>query len=118
MKKAKFDMVFFGLFSPRPGTEAFKMKDNVSQKEKMRREKFLNVILKKTALENNKKYVGKILEVLVEKKINGVYFGKTRTMKNVKIESDKKSLVGKIVKVEITKVNTWNLEACSIKKRD
>jgi len=110
MKKAKFDMVFFGLFSPRPETMAFKMKDDVSQKEKMRREKFLNVILKKTALANNKKYVGKIIEVLIEKESNGTYFGKTRTMKNVKIEPGKKNLVGKIIKAEITKANIWNLE--------
>lgn len=109
MRKAKFDMVFFGLFSPRPGTKAFAMKDNVSQKEKMRREKFLNVILKKTAFANNKKYVGKTVEVLIEKQENDFYFGKTRTMKNVKIHSNRKKMVGKIVKVKITKANIWNL---------
>ena len=134
MKKVKFDMVFFGLFSPRPGTKAFEMNDSVSQKEKMRREKFLNEILKKTARENNKKYVDKIVEVLIEtchsrmtgenKNLNKetshlvensasrkfVYFGKTRTMKNVKINSKRKNLVGKIVKAKIVKANVWNLE--------
>jgi len=135
MKKVKFDMVFFGLFSPRPGTKAFEMKGDASQKEKMRREKILNEILKKTALGNNKKYIGKTMEVLIEtchsrmtgenKNLNKktshlvedsasikfIYFGKTRTMKNVRIESDRKNLVGKIVKVKITKANIWNLEA-------
>ena len=112
MQKAKFDMVFFGQFSPRPGTIAWKMKDNVSRKEKSRREKFLNEILRKTALENNKKYVGKIIEVLIEKQGLPLNFvlGKTRTMKNVKIESGKKNLVGKIVKAKIVKANVWNLE--------
>jgi tRNA-2-methylthio-N6-dimethylallyladenosine synthase len=110
MEKARFDMVFFGQFSPRPGTAAWQMKDDVAQKEKARREKFLNEILKKTTLANNKKYVGKIMEVLVEKEKDGVYFGKTRTMKNVKILSAKKDLIGKIIKVKITKVNIWNLE--------
>ena len=110
MQKAKFDMVFFGQFSPRPGTKAFQMKDNVSKEEKSRREKFLNIILKKTALKNNKKYVGKKIEVLIEKQTGNVFFGKTKTMKNVKIESVKKNLVGKILKTKIIKANIWNLE--------
>lgn len=110
MQKARFDMVFFGQFSPRPGTAAWKMKDNISNEEKEKREFFLNEILKKTAAENNKKYIGKILDALIEKEKNGSYFGKTRTMKNVKITSRKKNLIGTFVKIKITKANIWNLE--------
>lgn len=122
MEKSKFDMVFFGQFSPRPGTVAWKMKDNVSQKEKTRRENFLNDILKKTALANNKKYLGKTLEVLIEKEKDvpvksglpdhGIkfYFGKTRTQKNIKVTSSKNIPVGSFAKVKITKANVWNLE--------
>lgn len=110
MREIKFDMVFFGQFSPRPGTAAWKMKDNVSKKEKERRMKYLNEILKKTALSNNKKYVGKNLEVLVDQFKNNIYFGKTRSGKNVKIISNKKNLVGKFVKAKIIKANIWNLE--------
>src|SRR3989338_1356337 len=123
MEKVKFDMVYFGQFSPRPGTAAWQMKDNISKAEKVRREKYLNDILKKTSYKNNKKYVGKILEVLVEKlKVdpsnlkgstlkNIINLGKTRTMKNVKFLSDRNNLVGKFVKVNIIKANVWNLEA-------
>lgn len=111
MKRARYDMVYFGQFSPRPETKAFQMKDNISKEEKSRREQFLNEILKKTSLENNKKYLNKTLEILVDKEKKGYYFGRTRTMKNVKIISNKKNLVGKIVKAKITKVNIWNLEA-------
>lgn len=110
MEKCKFDMVFFGQFSPRPGTVAWKLKDNVSRKEKERREITLNEILKKTTFANNKKYIGKTLEVLIEKEKDGYYFGKTRTQKNVKIESKKKNLVGKFAKVQVIKANIWNLE--------
>lgn len=110
MEKAKYDMVFFGQFSQRPGTAAWNMKDNVSKAEKERREKFLNEILKKTTGANNKKYVDTIQEVLVEKEKGDFYFGKTRTGKNVKIISDKKDLVGKFVRAKITKSNVWNLE--------
>lgn len=120
MEKVGFDMVYFGQFSPRPGTVAWKMKDNVSKTEKERREKFLNEILKKTALKNSQQFLNTATEVLIEKmKVEpsdsegstfATYFGKTRTGKNVKIVSKKKNLVGKFVKVKIIKTNIWNLE--------
>lgn len=111
MRKSKFDMVFFGQYSPRPGTVAWKMKDNVSIKEKERREKYLNEILKNTAFANNKQYIGKSLELLVEKEKEGIYFAKTRTLKNVRLISNKKNLVGKIIIAKIITANIWNLEA-------
>lgn len=138
MKKVGYDMVFFGQYSPRPGTVSWKMKDNVSKTEKVRREKYLNEILKKTALENNKKYIGTIQEILANRcTVNhsrelftrqgrGIfqYFGRTRTMKNVKIhltpalslkrrggKHEVDNLIGKFAKVKITKANIWNLEA-------
>ena len=129
MEKAGYDMVFFGQFSPRPGTAAWTMKDSVSKPEKERRERFLNEILKKTALRNSGKFLNTTVEVLIEKEefpraklldskslaLGGqhVYFGKTRTLKNVKIISAKKDLVGKFVKVRITQANIWNLEGKS-----
>jgi len=143
MKKAKFDMVYFGQYSPRPSTASWNMKDNVSKKEKERREKYLNEILKQTSFENNKKYIGKNLEIIIThakttgnlsrerlpKKRDGVieYFGRTRTMKNVKInlsptlsllrrkgKHGNDNLIGKFVKVKITKANIWNLEGILI----
>ena len=111
MKQVPYDMVYFGQFSPRPGTAAWNMKDDVSKQEKARREKYLNEILKKSSYENNKKYVGKIFDILIEKEKNGFYYGKTRTLKNVKLPVGKiKNLIGKIVKAKITKANIWNLE--------
>lgn len=110
MQKAGFDMVYFGQFSPRPGTAAWKMRDDVSAAEKERREFVLNEILKKTSLANNKKYIGKKIEILIEKEKDGFYFGKTRTQKNVKILSKKRMLIGGFAKVKITKANNWNLE--------
>lgn len=114
MEKVGFDMVYFGQFSPRPGTAAWKMKDNVSKKEKGRREQFLNEILKKSALKNSQKFLNTKTEVLIDKKSDDFYFGKTRTGKNVKIVSTKKDLVGKIVKAKIIKANIWNLEGIII----
>ena len=48
-KQIKFNMAYIAKYSPRPGTAAFQMKDNVSIKEKKLREKILKEILKKYA---------------------------------------------------------------------
>ncbi len=112
MKWAKFDMVYTAQYSPRPMTVASKLEDNVIKKEKKRREQILTKILKKTALKNNKKYVNKTVEVLIEQKTkNDFYLGKTRTFKNVKIKDLKGSLkIGQFIKTKIIKAMPWGLE--------
>ncbi len=115
MEKLKYDLVYFGQFSPRPGTAAWKMQDSISKLEKSQRENTLNEILKKTTSANNQKYLKKTLEVLIDSKKNGFYFGRTRSGKNVKIFYDQKNLIGQFAKVEITKANIWNLEGKTIK---
>lgn len=104
-KELKYDMAYIAKYSPRAGTAAVKLKDSVPQKEKSRREKILTEILKQTALENNKKYIGKKVEVLMMD--NSI--GKTRTNKTVKINS-KKNLSGRFVKVKITNALAWSLK--------
>jgi tRNA-2-methylthio-N6-dimethylallyladenosine synthase len=44
-KKIGFDVAFVNKYSPRPGTAALKMKDNVSSMEKIRRWKILNKLI-------------------------------------------------------------------------
>ncbi len=44
-KEIKFDIAYIAKYSPRPGTTAFKMKDNVPLKEKKQREKCLRNLL-------------------------------------------------------------------------
>jgi len=45
VEEIKFDNIYVARYSPRPGTAAFKMKDDVSPEEKMRRKKILEEIL-------------------------------------------------------------------------
>ncbi len=85
MRRVKFDMAYLSEYSPRAGTAAAKLKDTVAIAEKKQRKEYLNEVLRKTALANNKKYVGKTVDVLIEKINDGFIFGKTRTFKNVKI---------------------------------
>ncbi|MBL7141934.1 tRNA (N6-isopentenyl adenosine(37)-C2)-methylthiotransferase MiaB [Patescibacteria group bacterium] len=112
MKWAKFDMAYTAQYSPRPMTAASKLKDDVPKEEKKKREKILTKILKKTALKNNKRYVNKTIEVLIENKNkDNSFLGKTRTFKNVKIKDPKGSLkIGQFVKIKITGARPWGLE--------
>lgn len=48
-KEIKFNMAYIAKYSPRPGTAAFQMKDNVPLKEKKRREKILRGTIEKHA---------------------------------------------------------------------
>jgi len=45
-KEIKFNIAYIAKYSPRPGTTAFRLKDNIPLKEKKRREKILREILK------------------------------------------------------------------------
>lgn len=115
LKKIKFDMAYIAKYSPRPQTSAFKLKDNVSQKEKERRFKILTQILKKTALEKNKKFKGKIIEVLVQGKKGKFFLGKSRHYKTVKFKG-KGNLIGSFQKVKIINVFPFGLEGVLIEK--
>jgi tRNA-2-methylthio-N6-dimethylallyladenosine synthase len=115
-QEIKFDMAYIAKYSPRPGTAAAKLKDDVLPEEKERRYKILTEILKETALENNKKFIEKEVEVLIDSKKGNFYFGKARTYKTVKIQLDPKpytlnaNLVGQFVKVKIIAALPWGLK--------
>lgn len=109
-KEIKFDMAYIARYSPRPGTLAYKKyKDDVPEEEKKRREKILTEILKKIALERNKRFVGRKVEVLVEKKRKDYLFGKSFHYKTVKFKGDE-SLIGNFVFVKIKKALSLGLE--------
>jgi len=112
-EEMKFDMAYISQYSSRSGTFAFSLKDNVSHIEKERRDKILTEILKKTALENNKKYVGREIKVLVKKKKNEFFIGKSEHYKTVKFQvlSFKiQDLIGNFVKVKIVGALPWGLK--------
>jgi len=108
-KEIKFDMAYIAKYSPRVGTTASKLKDNVSPKEKERRYKILTQTLKEAALEKNKKSVGKEIEVLPEEEKNGFLIGKTRHYKTVKFKGDK-DFIGKLLKLKIVNAHPFGLE--------
>jgi tRNA-2-methylthio-N6-dimethylallyladenosine synthase len=108
LKEIKFDMAYIAQYSSRPGTTAAKMDDNVLQKEKKRRERALTEILEKTALEKNKRYIGKTVKVLPLEWKKKFLLGKSFHYKSLKIFGSKEVL-GKFIKVEIIDALPWGL---------
>ncbi len=107
----KFDNCFTFIYSPREGTPAAQMEDNVAMEVKQKRLACLNERWNQYALEKNKAYEGMIVEVLVDgpsKKNESAYSGYTNTNKLVNfVGKDVNS--GDIVKVKITQARTWSL---------
>ncbi len=109
MEKIGFDMAYISQYSPRPGTAAATLPDDVTQEEKKRRWIILNEILKKSALANNQKHLGQSEKVLVDGWRNDKCFGKTAGSKIVSF-SGPKELLGQFVCVEINHAGSWSLK--------
>lgn len=113
----KYDSAFTFIFSPRVGTPASKMEDNVSLEEKESRLQRLNQLINKYSKENNDKYLNKVVPVLLEdysSKKKDCLKGYTDTMKLVNVKADDIYL-GKIVNVKITSVKTWSMDGEIVK---
>lgn len=108
----KYDNAYTFIYSPRIGTPAAKMQDNVAMSDKEQRLYRLNELVNQYAWENNQKYLGQKVKVLVEgpsKKNSDVLTGYTESQKLVNFKGDF-HCIGKIVTVEITEANTWSLK--------
>ena len=108
-REIKFDMAYIAEYSQRPGTAAAKLKDDISSKEKKERYRILTEILKRSAFQKNKKFIGKEILVLAEEFKDGFLIGKSKHYKTVKFEG-KKDLFGQFVKVKILKALPWALK--------
>ncbi len=112
VNECKYDSAFTFIFSPRVGTPAARMENNLSEKVKSERLQRLNELVNKYSKEANDRYLGKIVPVLLEgvsEKDDECLMGYTDTMKLVNVKCDKK-LIGNIVNVKITDVKTWSMD--------
>ncbi|KKR18558.1 MAG: (Dimethylallyl)adenosine tRNA methylthiotransferase MiaB [candidate division CPR2 bacterium GW2011_GWC1_41_48] len=108
-EEIKYDMAYISQYSPRSGTAAAKLEDDVPKPEKKHREKVLTDILAKTALKHNKKYLDKEVTILADRYQKGVLFGRSGSFKLVAVKTEPRDLIGKFVKVKITDANAWAL---------
>lgn len=106
MRYAQFDMVYIGIYSPRPWTYwAKKYIDNIPTKIKKERRNIMNELLKDISHNNNKKEINTFKKVMITRKLkNGQLFGYTDNMKNIVIDThsiDKDGIIWTIVSVKV-----------------
>ena len=111
VNKCKFDSAFTFIYSPRIGTPAANMKNDLTEEEKNERLYKLNEIINKYANEVNQNYLNKTVPVLIEgpSEKEGKLMGYTDTMKLVNVKASEE-YIGKIVNVKITGIKTWSLD--------
>ncbi|HWJ02768.1 MAG TPA: MiaB/RimO family radical SAM methylthiotransferase, partial [Verrucomicrobiae bacterium] len=112
VKRVEFNAAFTFLYSPRSGTPAATMEEQVDPEVKRERLSRLMEAQNQISLKGNQKLLGKVVEVLVEgeSKTNPEKMaGRTRTNELV-VFAGTKNLTGKLVPVKITQAGTWTLE--------
>ena len=110
-REVSFDSAYTFIYSPREGTPAAEMTDDVPMDVKKERLARLNALVYALALAKNKAFEGQIVEVLVEgtsQKNDDVLSGYTTQQKLVNFTGDQNA-IGKIVKVRIHEAKTWSL---------
>jgi tRNA-2-methylthio-N6-dimethylallyladenosine synthase len=110
-REVGFETAYTFIYSPREGTPAAKMEDNVPMEVKKERLQRLNSLVNEMSAAAMKKYEGQIVDVLVEgeSKYNPeVLAGYTSKSKLVNFKAPK-TAIGKIVKVKIIEAKTWSL---------
>jgi tRNA-2-methylthio-N6-dimethylallyladenosine synthase len=106
----KFDTVHIASYSPRPGTIATRdYHDDIPAAEKKRRLQILEKLQEGIAAEINARLVGQTVEVLVEDKQKGKWYGRTRTDKIV-FFSDNNNWLGKLAILNIEHSSPWSLQ--------
>jgi tRNA-2-methylthio-N6-dimethylallyladenosine synthase len=110
-ERVGFDRAHTFMYSPRQGTRAALMPDQVSLFVKRQRLHRLNQVTDASSLQNNRSEVGEVREVLVEgpsKKDPSRLSGRTPQNRIVVFEGGA-ALVGRRVPVRIVGANTWTL---------
>ncbi|ULL17256.1 tRNA (N6-isopentenyl adenosine(37)-C2)-methylthiotransferase MiaB [Paenibacillus sp. H1-7] len=112
VKEVKYDSAYTFIYSPREGTPAAGMEDDVPMQVKKERLYRLNAVLAEFSKESNESMKDQVLDVLIEgesKNNSDVLAGRTRTNKLVHLAGPK-DLIGKIVPVKITDAQTWYIK--------
>jgi len=110
LEEMRFDVVHVAAYSPRSGTIAWrKYEDSVTPEVKKERLSRVEQLQAGIAAEINSTYQGKIVEVLVEGKKKGKWYGRTRSDKlGFFIENNDCS--GQLMKIKIEKTSPWSLQ--------
>ena len=111
VKKVEFSIAYSFMFSPRPGTPAYKFSD-IDKSIKKARLTALQSLLKEQQIKYNKSFVEKEIEVLFDRvgRHEDQYVGRSIYNQSV-FTSSKKNLIGKILYTKISRSTDFALEA-------
>ncbi len=110
LEEVRFDTVHVAVYSTRPGTIASReYEDDVPPEIKKGRLDRVETLQAEIAGEINSRLIDKAVEVLIEGKKGGKWYGRTQSNKLVFFESGGNCL-GQLIDVTITKASPWALQ--------
>jgi len=112
MKEVRYDGAYMFKYSPREGTKAFKMIDDVPEDIKSKRLQEIIDIQQQISLEKNQELIGKEEIILVEglsKKSDQFVSGRTDSNKMVIVPLNEKIKISDYIKVKIIKATSGTL---------
>ncbi|MEN9964893.1 MAG: ribosomal protein methylthiotransferase RimO [Bacteroidota bacterium] len=115
LTRMRFDRVGIFTYSHEEQTSAFELEDNIPAEEKEERAREIMDLQQEISLEKNQEKLGKVLNVLVDRKEAGRYLGRTEfdsveVDNEVIIQTTKRLQPGTFVQVKITKAYDYDLE--------
>jgi tRNA-2-methylthio-N6-dimethylallyladenosine synthase len=115
VKEVKYAQAYSFKYSPRPGTPAAVMENQVDEGVKSQRLKRLQTLLKQQQIDFNKSIIGKVIPVLIENigKTEGSVFGRSPYMQAVQVSLNgvaAAEIIGQIVNVSIVDAGPFTLE--------
>lgn len=118
LKRARYDMAYTFIYSPRTGTPAATMPNQIAQEEKSLRLRRLMDVQNEISLAYNKEMENKVYDVIVEgptKNDENHWFGRTTGNKMIIWENDQSVAIGDTVPVMVDKGQTWVLKGHLLK---
>ena len=112
MEKVQYDNAYIFKYSPRKGTAAAEMNDQISQEVKEKRNQILLAELNKSSTANNLKTVGQTFEVLAEgasKRNSERWSGRTSNNKVAIFEPDEKVFPGELIQFKVDHTTSMSL---------
>jgi len=112
MREVKFDGAFMFKYSPREGTKAFKMKDDVNEETKTKRLQEIINLQQQISFELNQELIGKEEIILIEgfsKKSEKFLSGRTDSNKVVIVPADNRVKAGDYIKTKINRATSATL---------
>ena len=115
LQQQRFDRVGVFTYSHEEGTSGYELRDDVPAAEKQSRAEEIMEVQQEISYEKNTEKIGKIFNVIIDKKEAGRYLGRTEfdsveVDNEVIIHSNKKLPIGEFINVKITNAFDYDLE--------